>query len=120
MRKKNCVILLLSIVILLAACATTAIPHETDIDTEKQIESKTPTKSLPTKSPTIDDVKVTTLPATYSPTSSGPQLWEYTIVRKSDRAESIVEANRLGAEGWELVAVAGAGGIDMYFKRPLS
>jgi len=50
------------------------------------------------------------------------QLWEYRVVSQSDVAmDNQVKLNRLGEEGWDLVAVASlrAGEVPAaYLKRP--
>ena len=44
-------------------------------------------------------------------------LWEYLRIRlKPVDADALFELNRLGALGWELVAVSYS---EAYFKRPL-
>jgi hypothetical protein len=47
------------------------------------------------------------------------QKWEYKILKE---APSEAELNKLGAEGWELIVIAGAVSeyydIRYYFKRP--
>jgi len=43
--------------------------------------------------------------------------WEYTRIVDYNSGPSISDANRLGAEGWELVATAG--NSTLYFKRRL-
>jgi len=45
--------------------------------------------------------------------SMGKQRWEYSIVTSRD------DLHRLGEEGWELIQVAVAGGLEtFYMKRP--
>jgi hypothetical protein len=45
------------------------------------------------------------------------QKWEYRIVKLQDAIKSEAELNRLGAEGWELVAAAEYWAC---LKRPIS
>ena len=50
--------------------------------------------------------------------SKSVERWEYTGFKRSDFDKAIPEANRLGAEGWELVSYEGSGG-GWAFKRRL-
>jgi hypothetical protein len=64
------------------------------------------------------------------PTPAGPAKWEYRIltreqVAKLGKNDVVAGLNRLGKDGWELVAVEpalapakGAGAVQFYLKRP--
>ena len=44
-------------------------------------------------------------------------MWIYKVVRFVSPDACEAELNRLGAQGWELVAVSGAYGNNFYFKK---
>jgi len=47
--------------------------------------------------------------------------WEYTYVRGSNLDQIIIDSDKLGAEGWELVTsnIGGSGNHTLFFKRIL-
>lgn len=49
------------------------------------------------------------------------QKWEYQIYNSDDR-DIIAKLNKMGKEGWELVAVVDSGSCikSYYFKRPVT
>ena len=55
--------------------------------------------------------------ASPSAASTSPGRWEYTTLFSTPGADLVVEANRLGREGWELVMTRTGG--DLWLKRPL-
>jgi hypothetical protein len=45
------------------------------------------------------------------------QTWEYQVIAANPN-QLMSQMNKLGAEGWELVAVSGDGPVFAYLKRP--
>jgi len=119
MKNKICAVIVLSIIVLTTACAPGIDSPKTDTTDEHPLENNLNTRDMPAVG-----IEVAPLPATYSPISSGAQRWEYTsFLLKYDEA-AMEEANKLGAEGWELVAVTDylPGALEKriwVFKRPL-
>jgi hypothetical protein len=49
--------------------------------------------------------------------NSMKQTWEYQVITANPN-QLMSQMNKLGAEGWELVAVSGDGPVFAYLKRP--
>ena len=115
----SALLLIFALVLSLAACTLRASPPTTSSRRADRPETESPV----VRPPETDEPAMNLL---YTPVSSGQQRWEYmtlTVNTGGHRLEvQLDEANRLGAEGWELVSAFRSGYSDtdlLYFKRSL-